>query len=621
MARSRKLVFPLAGLAIILLLGAGAWWYTTHGPGVTVPELGEVVTFAEDVGPIILNHCASCHRSSGAAPFELITYADVADRADEIADVTGRRVMPPWLPGSDLDIYKYQRSLSDGQIDTIRKWVAGGCVEGGVANLPENEEWPEGWQLGTPDQVVKMPRPYHLPPGGEDIVRNFVIPFSAKKRLFVNAIEFRPGNPRVVRHAFAWFESTGATRGFDARDMEPGSEGMPRGVDAVHPDSHLLVWTPGMKAERNEERAPWRLESRLDLILQLHMVPSDDPEIIEAELGLYYADNIDIEETKPLLLRFGPRILDIPAGESTHVIEDSFRLPVKTRVLEIYPHAHHFCRRISVTAVLPDEHNKPLIEIDDWNADLREPYRYLRPIVLPEGSEIKMQFVFDNSANNPRNPNDPPIQVGFGPRFSNTIGDLWVQVLTENNEDRYRLKKNYADKAGPIHRAGYEHKLEMNPDDELARFNLGWLQLQYREWAKARKSLEEVIRVAPDFAPARSSLGLIYMGNGNLKKAVKYFDEALESDPDCYEAHINLGMIALQNGRPGDAIKRFKLAVLSYPYNADCHTYLGYAYLELGFFSDAVKRFQKAQRLDPEDRKPVIAMEKVVKFFQEEKLE
>ena len=138
MARSRKLAFPLAGLAIILLLGAGAWWYTTHGLVATVPEPGEVVTFAEDVAPIILNHCASCHRSAGAAPFELITYADVADRADEIADVTGRRVMPPWLPGSDLNIYKYHRTLSDGQIDTIRKWVVGGCVEGDVANLPEN---------------------------------------------------------------------------------------------------------------------------------------------------------------------------------------------------------------------------------------------------------------------------------------------------------------------------------------------------------------------------------------------------------------------------------------------------------------------------------------------------
>src|SRR6266550_2627847 len=156
-------------------------------------------TFTRDVAPIIFKHCTTCHHPTGAAPFNLITYADVRQRATLIAAVVKSRLMPPWKaePGYGGEFIG-QHPLTDAELDTIQRWVRSGIAEGNPRDLPRVPRWTAGWQLGEPDQVVTLSQPYLLPPDGGDVLRVFVIPIPLAAARYVKGLEFRVGNPRVV---------------------------------------------------------------------------------------------------------------------------------------------------------------------------------------------------------------------------------------------------------------------------------------------------------------------------------------------------------------------------------------------------------------------------------------
>ena len=169
-------------IAIVSLAIAGC---TDSSPGRTTSTsagLQELPTFNRDIAPIIFNNCTGCHRPGEIAPFELVTYKDVHKRAKQIAMVTASRYMPPWLPVSEPGHFMGQRSLSDREIATIKKWVKSGAPEGDPADLPLQPKFKEGWQLGEPDMIVTMPEPYVLAAEGTDVFRNFVIPVPIQSR-------------------------------------------------------------------------------------------------------------------------------------------------------------------------------------------------------------------------------------------------------------------------------------------------------------------------------------------------------------------------------------------------------------------------------------------------------
>ena len=187
------------------------------------------LTFNEDIAPILFEHCAACHRPGGSAPFSLLTYRDVKNRARLIAAAIVTRQMPPWLPEPGRGEFANERRLSREQIEMFQQWVEDGLREGDPLDLPPAPAWPEGWHLGEPDLVVRMPQPYTLPADGSEVFRNFVIPISISGTRYVEAVELHPGNPRVVHHAMIMVDPTPASRRLDEQDPEPGYEGMHAG--------------------------------------------------------------------------------------------------------------------------------------------------------------------------------------------------------------------------------------------------------------------------------------------------------------------------------------------------------------------------------------------------------
>ena len=228
------------------------------------------VTFASDVAPIIFDRCGECHRPGGSAPFSLLTYSAVRQRAAQIAAVTKSRFMPPWKSEPGYGEFIGQRPLADAEISAIQRWVEGGTLEGDPRDLPAQPRWIEGWQLGKPDLIVTLSKPYTLQAEGTDVFHVFVIPLPVSATRFVRGLEFRPGNPKVVHHANIRIDRTPRSRQLDEQDPAPGYDGL-IARSAVYPDGHFLGWTPGQIAPLLPKGLAWRLDQGTNLVVQLHM--------------------------------------------------------------------------------------------------------------------------------------------------------------------------------------------------------------------------------------------------------------------------------------------------------------------------------------------------------------
>ena len=369
------------------------------------------VTFARDVAPILFDRCGICHHPGGTAPFSLLTYPAARQRATLVAAVTRSRVMPPWKSEPGYGEFIGHRHLSDAEIGVIQQWLADGAPEGDRRDLPAAPQWTDGWQLGTPDLIVTLPRPYVLQPDGSDVSRVFVLPLPVGSMRYVRGLEFRPGNQRVVHHANIRIDRTPASRQLDDQDPAPGYDGV-LSHSAVYPDGHFLGWTPGQVAPLLPKGLAWRLAPGSDLVVEVHMKPSGKTERVEPSIGLYFGD--DPPERTPAMLRLGRQSIDITPGEKHYTITDSFVLPVDVEVQAVQPHAHYRAREVTGVATLPDGTTKWLIFIKDWDVRWQHVYRYVTPFALPHGTTLAVRYTYDNSADNPRNPEQPPRRVQWG---------------------------------------------------------------------------------------------------------------------------------------------------------------------------------------------------------------
>ncbi len=221
-------------------------------------------TFARDIAPVVYQNCTPCHHLGGAGPFSLLTYQDVKKHAPQIADVTRRRYMPPWLPEPGYGVFQDERRLSDAQIRLIADWVRAGAPQGTASETPPRPSFPDGWQLGPPDLMLQAARPFTMPASGPDVFWNFVFSPNVKARRYVRAIEIRPGGvsgSRNIHHANVWIDRMGSVRRMNV-NLDAGFPGMDFTIDRnpFDPDSHFLFWKPGTLPYSEPDGLAWRLD-------------------------------------------------------------------------------------------------------------------------------------------------------------------------------------------------------------------------------------------------------------------------------------------------------------------------------------------------------------------------
>ena len=548
------------------------------------------LTFNKDIAPIIFQNCAACHHPGGAGPFSLVNYQDVRKRAEQIAVVTESRYMPPWLPEPGHGEFADERRLSGKQIEMIRRWVKDGATEGLSTDLPPVPKFNEGWQLGRPDLVVKMPEAYTLPAGGTDVFRNFVIPIPVATMRYVKAVEILPGNKKIVHHANLLIDRTQASRRLDAEDSEIGFGGMDVVVESesFDPDSHFLFWKPGAAPWIEPDGMAWRLEAGTDLVLNMHLQPSGKPEMIQPVIGLYFTDQPPT--SYPMLLQLEhDGAIDIPAGKKDFVITDELTLPLDVDALGVYPHAHYLGKDLQALATLPDGTKKWLVRITRWDLNWQAVYRYAAPVFLPKGTTISMRYSYDNSADNERNPNHPPKRVVSGNKSSDEMGHLWIQVLPRARDDvRIVLQE-----------ALMRQRLRKYPNDFTAHFNLVAALQSMDQLDEAISHYTEALRARPDNVTVLNSLGTALQSTGKLEEAIYHYRKVVRVMPEHADARYNLSNSLLTLNRVEEAITHLRRVIQIHPDDANAHNSLGSAFAMQGNLAQAIAHFEHALRINP----------------------
>lgn len=207
----------------------------------------------------------------------------------------------------------------------------------------------------------------------------------------------------------------------------------------------------------------WDLNPGTEIVLQLHLVPVGKPQQVQASIGLFFSEK---PPTKiPMVLRIGPRNIDISLGDSNYRIKDQFVLPVDMDVLSVYPHAHYLGRQMMGDIVSPNGIRQPLLRIAGWDFNWQDEYHFPTPIPVAKGSILSMEFTYDNSSGNVRNPHQPPRRVTYGPQSSDEMGDLWVQVLPRSQQDREILRAARSKKDFESELIGSIFEVKIRPKD------------------------------------------------------------------------------------------------------------------------------------------------------------
>jgi hypothetical protein len=412
------------------IVTAAAAYGSPLPPASAGDDPGPTITFTKHVAPILWRNCARCHRPGEVGPFSLLTYRDAARRADFIREVTASGQMPPWKAHPGAGVFLDAPRLSAIEKEILARWAETDCKEGDPADLPPPPRFSDGWALGKPDLILTMPDPVELPPGGDDLYRAFALPFSLDHDVTISGVEFRPGNRRVVHHSRVHLDATGDARRRDQSDPEPGFAGWVRKVSFELPYPGLGGWSPGMTPRHAPEGVARVIARGSDLVFQIHYHPSGKLERDQSSVGLYFAKGPITRHMTGFALSTDR--IDIPPGAKRHTIIQSTRLKADVHLYTVVPHAHYLCREFRLAATLPDGTCQPLLWIDDWNMDWQDQYRYVKPVRLPKGTILTLAAYFDNSEDNPRNPNKPPRRVRYGVGTEDEMCACHLEILPDD---------------------------------------------------------------------------------------------------------------------------------------------------------------------------------------------
>jgi tetratricopeptide (TPR) repeat protein len=327
-------------------------------------------------------------------------------------------------------------------------------------------------------------------------------------------------------------------------------------------------------------------------------MPRDEPEPVQSRIGLYFGDAAPTR--LPATIRLGRQSLDIPAGAKEYVSRDRYVLPVDVEVHGVQPHAHHLAREVKGFATLPDGTRTWLIYIKDWDFDWQDFYAYAQPLVLPKGTELTMEFTYDNSVGNPRNPHSPPRRVTWGQRSSDEMGDLWIQVVPRHSTELEILNNDRWPRELAEDIVGFEMVLAADPDQVMQHDEVALLYLQSGKVAEAVAHFRESARLQPESAAAQYNVGIVLLQLGDREAAVRHFEQALRLDPEHVRARTNLGAALRLQGKPTEAIRHFRQALLIAPDEGDALYNLASTLTLEGELVEAIAYYRRAVQVQPD---------------------
>ncbi|MEQ9377375.1 MAG: cytochrome c [Imperialibacter sp.] len=388
-------------------------------------EKGQV-TFYKDIQPIIYQNCAPCHQPGKAGPFSLITYEDVRNKADFIVYVTSTRYMPPWQADHTYQTYLNERRLTDDEITKIQAWVSQGKLEGDKKNAKSIEISQGPYPERAPDYSFTMQKPFTVSNSGKDDYRFFNIPTNLTEDTYLEAIEFIPGNKRLVHHSRVMTDTSHMVRNIEGLSANDSAIWQFNKYPPL--DRFLYGWVPGNFPIFFPKGSGKKINKDVDLILNIHYAPSSVEEEDLSTINLYLAKGEIEKEVKTITVTeefIVNRQFFIPKNTKPY-FEAVYPIESNIEVIAVNPHMHYLGANFKAFAVTPDKKEIPLIKIDKWDFNWQTTYQFKELVEIPKGSLLTVQATFDNTAGNPANPTFPPKDVTYG---WNTTSEMLNLIL------------------------------------------------------------------------------------------------------------------------------------------------------------------------------------------------
>ena len=372
----------------------------------TLPNGQKGPTYYSQVKSVLDRSCVRCHDSSGVAPMTFASYTGARRYANNIASVVAQRQMPPWKADTVTHSYANLRTISDADRKTLMQWAATGAAVGTpLAESSKSDIRP----AITWDSELLLPGVHTVKASGSDEYRTFIIPTNFNEDKWIDAIDFKPSNPKVVHRILGFVDTThGARKHVDTLPTLGYSN---FGGLLSPPDTDLGAWFPGNPVQVLQNGTGWRLPKGADILVQVHYHPTGKVEVDAPTVRLRFASDPVAKERK--LLTLARTDLYLPAG-SIKTYSLTQRIDQAVEIHSIMPHMHFAGRSIKVTVTTPANKVITLLGIRDWDIYWQEAYLFEKPVDIPAGSTITVSAVFDNSIANPRQPNVPPKDIHHG---------------------------------------------------------------------------------------------------------------------------------------------------------------------------------------------------------------
>jgi Copper type II ascorbate-dependent monooxygenase, C-terminal domain len=323
--------------------------------------------------------------------------------------VVDDRRMPPWHADPRYGRFYNDRHLSPRERATLLAWVEQGAPLGDPMALPPSRTFPEGWEIGTPDVVFELPEPQTVPAEGTVPYVYLRVPTHFKEDVWVQAAEAKPGDPAVVHHIVVGIDDhTGAKRGMG--------------------EGHLCGTAPGDMPTVLPPGTAKLIPSGSDLIFQMHYTPVGTVHTDRSRVGLILAR--EPVRHRVYTRAIGHRDFLIPPGASDYPVASTFTFPRNVHLYSFMPHMHLRGKSFKYTATYPDGSSEILLSVPAYDFGWQSVYMLTKPKAMPQGTRIDCQATFDNSPENPANP-DPTKAIAFGEQTWEEMMIGWIDYIDD----------------------------------------------------------------------------------------------------------------------------------------------------------------------------------------------
>ncbi len=375
------------------------------------------VTFNKDVLPVLQKHCQECHRPGEIAPMSFLNYEQTRPWAKAIKTAVMTHKMPPWpVDPEHSKHFSNDRSLSKEDIAILTKWADSGAAAGYPSDAPTPRTWVEGWNITLPDAVLEMPHPFDVEAKGTVEYQYIVVPTGFTEDKWIQMAEVRPSNRPVVHHAVIWIRPAGSKWLADAKPgvpYVPPAQNMGQKLQNIGGGGSdiLTIYTPGMNPDVWQPGMAKEIKVGSDLIFQMHYTAAGKAGADKTKVGLVFAKEPPRERV--ITVSVANPNFTIPPGDPNYKVEGRVPINNEATLLSVFPHMHLRGKAMEYDVTYPTGEKDQILTLARYDLNWQLSYKLDKPIKLPKGSKVHVAGYFDNSPNNPANP-DPSATVKFG---------------------------------------------------------------------------------------------------------------------------------------------------------------------------------------------------------------